>query len=529
MCTVWRGILSSDGRSVPARNQERPVPRLIVVSERGGEPMLSLPTFLRKIALIHFRHFCLIGGAVVSAAVIAACSGGGSSSTSTANPIPQVTSPGVLTTGTANTTTLKLTIHRGVKTHAAKSGAASKARAVAGSRKPAYVSTSALGLQLTVQSGAATHTIYADISPTSPLCTMNGQIETCAISIPTLGATETFTAMETDRAPTGLAPSTGLGTGFPSGTNILASINQTQDLTAQLGGPVSVGLTLGPVVAFFYDCTPYGSAPAPAPSSTSQNFGVDQSGFNGAGSPTTNVRLVVTQGVAVAGSIQPDFCDPADGFFDYSTTPAPFADVNGSPTPITLTSNVADVTLAPMINNGTAPPTNAFTTTASIPTDAYYANNLYFVVPVHVAATYPSGATNTIVVKNNLTATNPFTGATVNSVFGGTLVYTVVAIAATPTSLSVFTSATQSITGIDQGAASGMGAESSFTAHDGACLSSTGATLATVASAGSISTSNWQQPFTITAGAVPGSCTFSLYDITAETMTQPIQLTIVSI
>jgi hypothetical protein len=301
-----------------------------------------------------------------------------------------------------------------------------------------------------------------------------------------------------------------------------------RDLTSQLGGAITIGLNLGPVVAFFYDCTPGNSVPTPLPQPSSANFGIDRSGLNNTGNSNTSSRLVVTQGTAVNGALLPQFCDAATGYQDTAPSPAPFADVNASPVPITLAANSPAIGLAPIVNNGTPPPANAYAQSVSIPDDSYYWFQYYFVVGVNVAASYPATASNTIVVKNNLTAMNPFTGQTVNatSPTNGVLTYYVTAIAASPLTLPVAVNNTSPVVGTDEGAASGMAAESGYNLGDSACKTTGGTTLATVISAAPISTSTWQQTFNVVAGAATGTCTVYLYDTRAQTMTQPITVTV---
>ncbi|HTX56016.1 MAG TPA: hypothetical protein VMD47_02840 [Candidatus Acidoferrales bacterium] len=464
------------------------------------------------------------GGALICGVVLAACGGGGGSGHAS-GAIPAATSG---SSNSGNETKILVTIRSGkahakVNAHAKVGGRAAK--------RPAYVSTNAEGLQISVTSGSTTQTVYADISNSSVLCTTSGNVRTCALSVPTLGAQETFIALEVDQTPTGEGAN-GYGTGFagpPNGPNILAAINQSENLSSQLGGPITVGLTLGPVVSFFYDCSSYWTPPTPLPQTYTANFGDDTSGFNNSGGYTAGGRIVVTAGVAATGTIIANFCDASGGYEDYATSTAPFVDVNTSPVPLTVTSSVSQVTVAPIINNGTPPPSTAYSTTASIPGDAYYWDNLYLVVAVNVSSSYPSTSASTITLNNNLTAVNPFTGETVNqlSPTGGSMPYYVAAIAASSYSFpSVAASGTATVTGTDEGARSGMDAESAYGAGDEDCNNGSGAPLATVAPSSSISTSTWQESFTISAGATAGTCTFYLYDTKAGTVTQPISVTV---
>lgn len=466
---------------------------------------------------MRFNLIPFAGGALLCGALLAACAGGGGTGGGPGTTIPAPAAGG---SGSAKTTRVVVTIRsRGAHAHGTRRKRATKRRE--------YVSTGAQGLQLSVTSGSTTQTVYADLSSTSTLCTTTGNVRTCTISVPTLGAQETFTALETDQAP--LNATNGYGTGFSGTTNILAAISQSENLSSQLGGPVTIGLNLGPVVAFFYDCTGAWTPPPTLsiPAQASANFGDDGTGFNDTGGGTNGGRIVVTAGVAVSGSILANFCDPSDGYEDYAPSPAPFVDVDASPVPLTVTSNASQVTLAALADNATPPPSSAYAASASIPTDAYYWDNIYFLVGINVASTYPSTSAATIVFNNNLTAVNPFTNQTVNQAFPGSMTYYVAAISASSYSFpSVAANGTATVTGTDEGAYSGMDAESAYNAADENCNDGSGTTLATVAPSGPISSSNWQQAFTISAGSTAGTCTFYLYDTKAGTVTQPISVTV---
>jgi hypothetical protein len=471
-----------------------------------------------------FWRLSVLGGTVLCAGVLAAC-GGGSGSGAIAPSTAQSAAPAAF--GQTAGTKIQVTIHRGTAARKNAAKSASSARATS-RRNPQYVSTGTQGLQVTVQSGTSSQSVYADLSSASPLCTTSGNISTCTIAVPTLGAQETFTAFETDTTPSGEA-SSGYGTGFSSTTNILAAISQAKDLTSQLGGAITIGLNLGPVVAFFYDCTPFASVPTPLPQASSANFGIDVTGFNHNGNSNASSRLVVTQGIAVNGALLPQFCDADGNWVDAAPSPAPFVDANASPVPITMAANSAAIGLAPIVNNGTPPPANAYVQSVSIADDSYYWFQTIFVVGVNVSTSYPATATNTIVVKNNLTALNPFTGQTVSSTSpaNGLFTYYVAAIAAQPLTLNAAVStSTSTVVGIDEGAFSGMAAESGYNLHDSNCNTANGTTLATLAPAGPINTTTWQQSFNIAAGATPGTCTVYLFDIAARTVTQPITVTV---
>jgi hypothetical protein len=380
-----------------------------------------------------------------------------------------------------------------------------------------------MGLQLTVSAtGIASQTVYADISSSSPLCSTSNDIETCVIALPTLATNEQFVALETDSIPSSENPS-GYGAGFGTNSNILGAISQSK--TVQLGASNAIGLELGPVSGHFYDCSAGISAPASLPAVYSANFGIDSSVAN---DPTTGSRIVVTTGVAATGLIAPLFCNPGpdDNYTDYDTTPAPFVDVNGSPTPITLTSNASSLTLVPIVNNGTAPPASAYAQTASIANDGFVWFDCSFFVGVKTSVSFSGSAT--IVVNNNLTAINPFFSSP--SSYASTMTYTVAAISVSPTAVTVSadgTTTTANVTGTDFGAINGMDAESAYPNYDYQCESSGGTVLAMIQSNGSINTTTWQQSFKVYGNNNgTGTCTFFVTDDQAETVTQPITVTI---
>jgi hypothetical protein len=477
----------------------------------------------------------VLWAALICATALAACGGTGGSPIAGANGTLPATAPQTVASGGAGTT-IQIKIRRGTFKHAAQ-----------GTRKHAeYVSIAINGLQISVQSGSTAKTVYADLSSSSALCTTppaDQNYSTCTIVVPTIGAQETFTALETDQKPTD--DTNGYGTGFPNTTNILAAISQNE--TLQLGQPNQIGLTLGPVAAYFYDCTNNSPPPAPIPQSSSANFGDDRSGYDNTGHGARGGRIVVTGGVASSGTVIFNFFDAACGFVDVVTSPAPFVDVNASPVAITASSNSSQVTVAPIIADGTPAPASAFGATASFPNDGYYwpgnstySAGMYLMMTIDVSASFSTTAASQIVVNNNLTATNPFTGTTVNAApantVHGSMTYYVAAISASTyayemASDTTTTATSADIVGTDPGALSGIGAESAYEAQDGACRNSSGTPLASVApdpafNGGSINTSTWQQSFAITTFPAFGTCTFYLYDSAAGTMTQPITLTV---
>ena len=455
-----------------------------------------------------------LGASMLGAAALAACSSGGAGSS------PAVSAP-VGTSGSGDSgqilgsARLTLTIGR---TQRAKPAQTSR-RGTKGTRKPAYISTQAKGLQVAVSTtgtSPATRTIYADLSSTSPLCTGAGSgSSTCTITIPTLAASELIVATEVDQPPAG--STNGYGTSFPTGSNILAVGTLTTTLT--LGTVASLTMGLGPVAGGpFYDCTFSTDGQPAAPPITTANYGFD------GGQNSNPGRIVVTAGVASAGLIEPEFGDAAnnEGYYEAPPSSAPFADVNGSPTPITVTGSSAAITFAPMVNNGTPPPTGAFTATASIPDDGYQWFNCFFVVAVHVAANI-SGTVNSVTVNNNLTALNPLLNPP--AAYPQTFVYPLAAVTASVMgSPAVTGTVTAQATGTDYLATNGMDAESVPGATDEQCKNG-GTVKATVAPSGAISMTTWQQAFTITPVAA-GTCTFDLYDTNTGIPTLAVSVTV---
>ncbi len=467
-----------------------------------------------------------LGASMIGAAALAACSGGGGSGSSTPVVSTPANAPGSTVpsnVGPLGSSQITLTIDRTPHVKAAQA----TRRGAKGTRKPAYISNAANGLQVAVSTTGAsptTRTIYADLSTTSPLCTFvptgnnvngrSGNFATCTITVPTLAASEQIVATEVDNSPTGLV--NGYGTGFPTGTNILAAGTLAANTTP--GTKSSLTLGLGAVSAAIGDCTNLTVVTGPGiPTGTPANFGVVPDANN---SFFVAGRIVVTAGVASEGIIEPAFIDAAGSDF-VAATPAPFADVNGSPTPITFAVSSSAITLSAIPNNGTPGP---YAVTASIPSDSYVWDNCIFVVDVKVAATL-SGNSATITLNNNLTAPNPFLSPPAS--YASTFVYTLAAVSASAVTgtVAVTGGTTGQVTGTDFMAVNGMIAGSVAGSNDGNCLSGSSATLATVAQMAPINTSTWQQVFTITP-MTAGACTFVLSDMDSNIPTQAIHVTV---
>jgi hypothetical protein len=435
-----------------------------------------------------------LGSALLAAVMLGACSGGGSVGTNSSSMLPSVGS-GSGTTSPAAKSGTRITVKIDRSTQ--------RANAASTSKKPLYVSTNAAGLQVAVSAaGVATQTVSADLSTSSPLCTIVASVETCTLTIPTLAASENLAATEVDKKPTGEVA--GFGTGFPTGSNILA--DTVESVTTTPGGVTNLSLGLDPVAANLAECSHLTGG----------------SRFFGSAKVGNISRIVVQSGIQAGGSIGVEFSDASGGFKDIDTTPLPFVDVNGSPTPITYTAASSNVTLAP-IENPSPAASPAATTTGSIPNDSYEWADCVFLINVEVAAT--QATPTTVTFANNLTASNPFTSTN----YGSSLIFQVVPISSSSTTATaaVTGNVTANVTGSDFEATNGMGAESAFTLDDGNCVDTTtaGQVDATVASSGAINTTTWLQPFTITP-VTAGTCTFSLYDVDTKVITAPITVTV---
>ena len=445
-------------------------------------------------------------GASLAVAALAACSSGGGSS----NTVPPTAGslPAGSTTASLAAGTLTLTINRNKPAQLKRPHANAKNRGAQGTRKPAYISYSANGLQVTVASTGSSpisKTIYADISSSSALCTTNvtTNISTCSITVPTLATSETVTATEVDQTPTG--DTNGYGTGFPATVNILAAGTTTATIT---GGAVAIALGLSPVWEEAYNCA-YGSP------NGSTNAEVDET--NGVN------RILVTAGLAQNAYFY-DCVYDATGKAPYSSasplpSPLPYADVNASPEPITLTSSTQHVLLqlytpSNYPNGGPTPaPAYAQTVSSANQADLYYNYFLCISMQLDGALTSPA----TVTQKNNLSAANPFPAANVHS---GPVIFTVVPISVSPLTASVSLSGvnTATVTGSDYEGTGGMGVSgdpSDTNNYLGQCVDGGGIALALVAQSAPMNTTTWLQPFTIT-GTAPGTCTFYLFDINGK-------------
>ncbi|HTU70438.1 MAG TPA: hypothetical protein VMF11_08955 [Candidatus Baltobacteraceae bacterium] len=460
-------------------------------------------------------------GTLLAGALLAACGGGGSSMPATAQ-APGATQPGT----TASQPGIKVQIL--VPRNVARSGKHSASR---GKSRRMYVSTDAEGLQLTITpsgSGSA-QTLYASLATSAPLCvetsnyneTNGGSEELCTIPVPALAAQETVTAVETDAAPTDVNATTGFGTGFASGSGNVLAVGSTTVTTT--GGVNTVALGLGPVAAILYDCEGYVSPP-----SDPQNFGNDYS----------TERVVVTANTATTGVMSVEFADAAGGWYDALPTPYPgfspvpqdFVDVNGSPEPITYAASTSSIQIG--IEPAPSASPTSYASSGSIATDADYLYDCAFFFNVNVAAlpTPSAGASPpTVVFANNLSATPPSPFTATPGPYTFSLTFSVVPIAAFPSTVSVAMGTTASVTGYDYGANTSyaLEAESAYGMNDGDCYDTvnTSTVDATVAAAGSMNQTTGQQPFTITPENA-GTCTFVLYDYATWVITNPVTVTV---
>ncbi|MGB6984685.1 MAG: hypothetical protein WBD74_01780 [Candidatus Aquilonibacter sp.] len=441
------------------------------------------------------------GGALLAAAILAACGGGGGAGVAgSSSALPTTGNGGSGSTPSAKSgTKITVKIDRAVPAH---KGSAAKRRA--------YISFYAEGLQVAVSStgaGATTQTVYADLSPTSPLCSMSGSEETCTLTVATLAASETIVATEIDQEP--MNDSGGYGTGFPMGSKILAATSTP--VTTAPGTVTNLPLGLDPVAVYFAVCG-HGT------SGSSRNFAEDTAPAPAPPATAPPARIVVTSGVpSTGGVIGVEFSDADSGYYDADPVALPFVDVNGSPTPITITSSSSDVTLAPIPNP--SPASLTYSTSGSIPNDGYEWADCVFLIGVNVDANLATPAP--ITFSNNLSALSMFSGSSYANTF--TMEVVPVSASALMGTPSVTGGITATVIGSDYEASNGMGAESVFTADDGECIdtATAGQEDASVTPAGPIDTFLWTQNFTINP-LIAGTCTFYLYDVDTKVITAPI-------
>jgi hypothetical protein len=449
--------------------------------------------------------------AVAAAALFAACGGGGGGTSGVGG------STSALPNGNSNTGAQPTSGVRVVLTYNANSGAGrqvhSALRVAAGqSRRPQYVSYDARGLQLTVTSGSASQTLYYYIAYNSSVCTEVSYAVTCSLNVPTLGATETIAGIEVDQTPTNLVQSSGLGTGFPANSGVLARGSTTVTLNA--GGYTQVALSMNPVLSKWYDC------------------GFDNYNTNMNEDGATN-RVVVTGNVASSNTF-----DVVPNDYEYDTifpgydagvyVAQPFVDVNAAPVPATGVSNSQHLTLFPLPGATPSPaPPYAYVASASFP-DSSFVSKYYYGFQVALHYDGQAASASTLTFANNLTATPPPFLASPNpsytsvpASYATTLAYQVVPISVSPATLNLSAngSATGTVTASDAGANQSMSINQ--------CLSAGNAQLATVTSNGALA--NGSEAFTVTAGTTPGMCTFTLADYYSGVVTNAVTVTLTGV
>jgi hypothetical protein len=452
--------------------------------------------------------------AVGAAAIFAACGGGGGQS-SLPGSSGAAANGGNANNGSQPASGVRVTFSYNANAVAARSlHHALRVGTASTRRSPEYVSYAAEGMQITVTSGSASQTLYYAVGYYVTNCTEQSGVVTCSLSVPALGPTETISAIEVDQTPANLSQTTGLGTGFPSNSSVLARGSATVTLNA--GGYTNVPLSMNPIVANWYDC------------------GFDNYDPNMNEDYNTS-RIVVTSGVATSNVLQPiaadyDGYEVSPGYADGGYAAQPFADLNGSSVPLTATSTSTHLTVfaIPALATPTPAPPYAATQTQSIPNTGYLTRNCCGGLQIFV--NYDGNPSqSTLTFANNLTATPPPFSASPNpssppvpASYATTRAYTVVPISVTPTTLTLSANgvATGTVTASDAGAnASSMGINQ--------CVNANNVQLAAVSSNGNLT--NGSQSFTVTAGTTPGTCTFTVYDDYSGVVTNAVAVTLTAV
>ena len=469
-----------------------------------------------------------LAGVLLAGAMLAACGGGGSGTHAT----PFGAGPTSNPQGTTSTARITITIpQNGTQSHPGKPGARFRHAAAAGKRAPKYIDSNATeGLQIIATAGSLTQGVYVDVSGSSPVsvCTTTDGVETCTIAVPVLAASETLTVTAVDVKPTsegtnGNPP--GYGSGF-TGAHVLSAGTTTATLVAGQTTPIS--LVLGPVMAQLYDCGWNIIANASGDYEAPDNAA--GTGLQAGNTPAN--RILFTQGTA--GSL---YQSPTTNDYDYDTptwsSPAPaFVDVNAMPEAVTATSSLQHVGLyavpAPggTLNGWPTPgPSYTYTPTVSFP-DFSWAWQYGYSTVMAISYDGSASAGGMIVVSNDLSATTSL----VTTPYTTTMTYYVAFVGASPTALTLETSVlasdhTGTVTGSDfEAAYEGMEAGSAIGSNNGDCKSSGAVTLATIVT-GTMNTTTWTQPFTVTATTV-GTCTFYLSDKYTGQPSQQVTVTI---
>lgn len=468
-----------------------------------------------------------LGAPALAALILAACSGGGGG-TSVPHSTPQ-TSPSTTPTSapgvTGSQARLVVKIPRSTKNILGTAAAAK--------RSPRYLSLAAEGLQVAVSAGTTSKTLYYDISSNNTTaCTtstaesiLGTYLESCTVTLPWLAATETVSVVETDETPTDENPTTDQGDGFPSGTNILG-IGSTQ-ATLTPGTLTSVSLGISPIVDGLVDTTQGvqeifgGYFPGlTAIALSTPTFAVDDD--------SAVSRVVVTSGERVQGIVATTFEDADNAPVDEDTTALPFMNLSATPAPLTVTSSATAVTVDPYVNTGfsntfSALPQATATTPPSVPAgyaqnttianDGYEWEGFFFLTGVYYDGSSSSSSTVTFsTAASAAAATATLAGdSTPIGPYTASVAYTVVPVSASalPTSTSLASGASVTVTGNDPGASNPMSA-------DYACAGS---------GAGSVSAGTSANTYVVTPLAA-GTCTLHLYDGDTGVSSNPVTITI---
>jgi hypothetical protein len=492
--------------------------------------------------------FVRLGAPSLAALLLAACSGGGSgSAVRTAVPSTPSTAPSAAPSSAPAGTGLRLkfSIHRKPST-----SNASVARGASAKRSPKYISQNVQGMQVTVTSASTSQTIYFDVSTNNTAdCSSISGVQSCTVSLPSLGSSETISAIETDEAPTDENQTTFTGDGFPDGTypagtpktNILATGSATA--TAPAAGLTSVvSIVLDPVIGAWtasagnsgngnavWAYSPSISVDACASALTEVN--ITDGNLQYCTSPLSNtIRVVVTPGTPQLNGLEPVFEDTALNQYDYddqSDTVAPFVDVDGTPTSATVTSNSSHLTFDAYANTNydasltlpsaslTAP--SGYAASTQIPNDGYEFFNNYFVVGLNYDGSTPAlggQLYDQATLSNGLTRTatlhNPQDGNFTVGPYPASAFIDVVPVQAAPATQTVSISGgngppTGTITGYDWGASYNQAPEVSC---------SSGTTLS-YAYTNEISLGGGQfdeVAYTVTPSGSLGTCTVKIID-----------------
>jgi len=472
---------------------------------------------------MHFspKNTLLIAGGFVTAALLAACGGGGSGATAAS---PHVSPSAALPTGSTPTSGTRITFTIPATTkHAQQKNGRSQARAaVAAKRTPKFVSGSTLGMQISVTSGTTTNTVYADTSASGGNCTTdtNTGVETCSVIVPTVGTTETIAVTTVDQTPIG--DTNGYGTGFPANANVLGI--GSSNLTATLGGITNASVTVMLVVT---DYAEYGAVESSAAIYADGDYF-----YPNASNPVT--RFVVQAGTANRWyllSAEADADDNAPASFPTTST---LIDVNGSPAPLSFTSNSTDLTLSTYAGSNVSNPPSTPSDTITIPDTSYFGDDGFLYIGVNDDGLAAPGST--ITYSNGLTAINPYSGVSQ----AVTAQYVLAPITVTSgTTATVTQNQTTTVTVSDWGATSGLYPVDNLgvvaTSGSANCYNTNALpngihdVVATITPGALPTGPPWTQSFTVTGANTSGPCTFSLVDADSYNAGSPVSSQTISL